>query len=300
MSEIQYESWNPNTRSIAIVAAARSICEEYAAGGYDLTLRQLYYQFVSRGLIANTQRSYKSLGNTISKARMAGLLDWNFIVDRTRNRVSNAHWNGPGEIISSAAYSFKLDRWEDQENRIEVWIEKDALTGVIDRICSDLDVPYFACKGYVSQSEMWRAAQRQLGYEHEGKDGVIIHLGDHDPSGIDMTRDIQERMWTFGASPYVQRIALNMDQIEQYTPPPNPTKLTDSRANTYIDAFGYDSWELDALEPAAMTDLIRETILDYRDEDAHEETMSEETDIVQGLKKIARIPWDQLKEMTNV
>lgn len=295
----KYEEWNPTPTSQAIVRQAIEICVEYAASGYDLTLRQLYYQFVARALIPNTQRSYKNLGSIINKARLAGLLDWSYIVDRTRNLEDLGHWENAEEMLRSAASNFMLDRWKDQDYRVEVWIEKDALTGVIERICTELDVPYFSCRGYTSQSELWRAAQRQLGYEAEGKDGIIIHLGDHDPSGIDMTRDIKDRMWTFGANVIVDRIALNWDQIELYDPPPNPTKLTDSRAGGYIRRFGNESWELDALEPSVMTELVNNAVLPYRDEDIHEETIDHEEDIIEGLIGLSHIPWSDVRDFVE-
>jgi hypothetical protein len=296
MSEIRYENWKPSGSSIAVVTQARAICREYAESGYDLTLRQLYYQFVARALIPNSQRSYKNLGSVINKARMAGYLDWDYIVDRTRNLEEMTHWRSAADILGGAAAGFQLDRWEDQEYRVEVWIEKDALTGVIEGICNELDVPYFSCRGYTSQSEMWRAAMRLRGYEAEGKSTVVIHLGDHDPSGIDMTRDIQDRLWTFHAHTEVERIALNWDQIEQYQPPPNPTKLTDSRSAGYVSEFGYESWELDALEPSVMVAMVRDQVLVYRDEDVHEVMIERENDIITGLHELAAAPWRETLE----
>lgn len=295
MPYIQYEKWNPSDNSIEIVTRARAITEEYAADGYDLTLRQLYYQFVARGWIANTQRSYKNLGSVINKARMAGLVDWSHIVDRTRNLMQLPSWADAGEIISSAAAGFKLDRWEEQDFRVEVWIEKDALTGVISGICNELDVPYFSCRGYPSQSELWRAARRQQVYEREGKEAIIIHLGDHDPSGMDMTRDIEDRLWGFGATVEVRRVALNWDQVTKYQPPPNPAKLSDSRARKYIEQFGYESWELDALEPGIMRALIETEVTAYRDDEVHDQVLEAERSIIDDLWVLSSMPWEDVE-----
>jgi len=158
-------------------------------------------------------------------------------------------------------------------------VEKDALVGVIARACQPLDVPYFACRGYSSDSEMWRAAQRFLRYEDNGQIPYIIHLGDHDPSGIDMTRDIEDRLNLFNARPYVKRIALNYDQVEMYNPPPNPAKETDSRWEGYVAEYNtYSSWELDALDPNVIVDLITGEILALRDDDRWDERMIEETE----------------------
>jgi hypothetical protein len=274
-----------------IIREARAICQSYAAQGYDLTLRQLYYQFVARDLIANKQSEYNRLGTIINDARLAGLLDWDYIVDRTRELRGPGtrfmpHWDNPADIVESAARSFRMNKWSDQEYRVEVWIEKDALIGVLESACPDEDVAYFSCRGYTSQSEIWGAAQRLGRYISDGQKVAILHLGDHDPSGIDMTRDIEDRLSmfiaqdVFGALPsedqdtyayevsdslIVDRIALNMDQIQQYNPPPNPAKLTDSRANGYIARHGRSSWELDALEPTVLVNLIQNAVDSYRD-----------------------------------
>jgi hypothetical protein len=267
---IAYRDKSFSRGSLAVIDTARSICAEYQRQGFDLTLRQLYYQFVARGFLANKDTEYKRLGNIINDARLTGLLDWDYIVDRTRNLRGLAHWDEPSSVIDSAAYSYRTDRWANQAHRVEVWIEKDALVGVITNACNRLDVPFFSCRGYTSQSELWGAGQRLARYSRSGQDPVVIHLGDHDPSGIDMTRDIGDRLALFGAETTVRRIALNMNQVEAYNPPPNPAKLTDARANGYITRYGNQSWELDALDPTTLDALITATIDDYRDPDQWE------------------------------
>ena len=252
---------------LEVISQADAICAEYQAAGYDLTLRQLYYQFVSRGLIENRQSEYKRLGDIVSDARLAGLLDWDYIVDRTRNVRTIASWRGPDSIVRSAAEGYQTDLWADQEFRPEVWIEKDALVGVIERTCERLRVPYFSCRGYTSQSEMWGAGQRMLEHIDQGKTPIVIHLGDHDPSGIDMTRDIRARLAMFAEERVeVRRVALNMDQVRALNPPPNPAKLTDARALDYIARYGESSWELDALDPATLDQIITaeiDTLIDW-------------------------------------
>lgn len=259
MPKYQYKEINFRQDSLRLINIINSVIEEYTAQGFDLTLRQVYYQLVARDYIPNNERSYKNTGNLINDARMAGLIDWLAIQDRTRNIRRNSHWSSPADIMGSVLYSYAIDRRKDQPNYIEVWVEKDALIGIVQQISSKLDVPCFSCRGYVSASEMWSAAQRFIRQDHRER-RVILHLGDHDPSGKDMTRDIAERLDIFGADVEVQRIALNWDQIDQYSPPPNPAKLTDSRAGAYIAEFGHESWELDALEPKVLTGLIREHV----------------------------------------
>lgn len=261
---------NFRTKSRAIIIKANEIIDEYRAQGFSLTLRQLYYQFVARDLIPNTERSYKSLGSIINDARLAGYIDWASIEDRTRNVSEAPFWDSPADVIQAARQSYQIDMWADQPRRVEVWIEKEALTGVIHRTCRNLHVPYFACRGYVSASETYAAYQRACDHPL-----TILHLGDHDPSGIDMTRDNLDRLAdVMGGDVELKRIALNMNQVEQYDPPPNPAKITDSRFEQYLSDFGPDSWELDALEPSVINDLIQTHVEDIRDDDIFEDAQA--------------------------
>lgn len=261
MPKIRYQDFNFRPATLTMIDKANEIIVDYQAQGFDLTLRQLYYQFVSRDLIPNTQKSYKNLGSIINDGRLAGMIDWNAIVDRTRELRKLSHFDDPADIVQAVAEQFNLDRWEDQPYRPEVWIEKDALAGVFERVCNQLDVPLFSCRGYTSQSEMWVGAQRMLRYRGQGQVPLILHFGDHDPSGKDMSRDICDRLHLFtGKQMEFERLALNMDQVKDYDPPPNPAKITDSRAQGYIAEFGNESWELDALEPLVLEGLVRGAI----------------------------------------
>ena len=275
MPKVKYVDINFRFNSRELMGLVNSVIEEYDEQGYELTLRQVYYQLVARGYIPNTERSYKNLGNLINDGRLAGLIDWNAIVDRTRNLKKNSHWERPESVIRSACYWYMLDRWCEQPNYVEVWVEKDALIGIVSKICYELDVPHFSCRGYTSQSEMWTAAQRFIGQGHR-ENRVIIYLGDHDPSGIDMTRDIQERLHMFGADVEVKRVALTMEQILKYNPPSNPTKVTDARASGYIKKYGYECWELDALEPSVITELIHNEVTALADQDLLLESANKE------------------------
>jgi len=274
----QFIDWNPSGASAEIVNAAEAICRDYYRQGYNLTLRQLYYQFVARGLIANTTQSYKRLGSIVDSARLAGLLDWSYIEDRTRNvyRTDGAD-ESPEEAIAATAGGYARALWNDQPNHVEVWVEKEALAGVIQRAANEVGVNYFACRGYVSQSEMYSSGKRFRLLSQRGKKVTVLHLGDHDPSGIDMTRDIETRLSMFSGyfeAPDVRRIALNMDQIEELNPPPNPAKQTDSRFAAYLEEYGDESWELDALDPTTLHDLIVNEVRGLRDEDLWAEAVA--------------------------
>jgi hypothetical protein len=270
MPRIAYRTLRLQPKTLQLIQQANEIAAEYGRQGFSLTLRQLYYRFVARDLIPNKQTEYKRLGSIINDARYAGLFDWNWITDRTRNATGgdDGYTEGhPEEVIEPLVYG--VTQWDGQPERVEVWVEKDALIDVVQRAVRGLNATSFSCRGYTSSSEVWGAARRIEGYlRTDGVERVtVLHLGDHDPSGIDMTRDIGDRVREFvvgdgyrGRQLRIKRIALNMDQIEQYNPPPNPAKDTDSRFAGYVAQYGDESWELDALEPKVLVDLIRSEV----------------------------------------
>jgi hypothetical protein len=278
MPKIKYKDFKFQPGSLRLINRCNQIIADYQRDNLRLTLRQLYYVLVTLGLdqggIANKVSEYKRLGSIVNDGRLAGLIDWDAIEDRTRGLESVSHWTNPDDIIRSAAKSFRIDKWADQPTRVEVWIEKEALAGVFDQICRTLDVSYLSCRGYTSQSEMWSGAMRFVRYIKAGQRIHVLHFGDHDPSGIDMTRDIQDRLRMF-ISHHVgkrlanwfslTRVALNMNQVRQYEPPENPAKTTDSRFRSYEEEFGESSWELDALNPRILRALVRTQVEASRD-----------------------------------
>lgn len=305
MPRIEYTPKNFSTAIQRMIDQSNEIIADYEAQGFTLTLRQLFYQHVARGFIANKQTEYKRLGSIINDARLAGLIDWDAIEDRTRWLRSTDNDSGnPDTWLARAYRAFSKSRWQDQPYAVEVWVEKDALVGVVEAACDPLFVPYFACRGYVSQSELWTAAQRIGGYFNNDKVVLIVHLGDHDPSGIDMTRDIEERLELFlKGDDYghmlddmfeVHRIALNMDQVRQWNPPPNPAKLTDSRFAGYEAVHGNESWELDALDPTTLSNLITSTIRPLIATTAWNAAVKKEKEGQDRLKKVAD-NWDRVQ-----
>jgi hypothetical protein len=298
MPFIQYQDCNFTADRAAKIDTANTIISEYHRQGYTLTLRQLYYQFVARGLIENTERSYKNLGSIVADGRVAGLIDWNAIEDRGRSCSSIYVQEDEQDCLRGLEYHYSLDFWERQKAYVEVWVEKEALAAVVQRPADRWQVPYMACKGYLSVSEAWRAGRRFEQKEAAGCERmVVIHLGDHDPSGIDMSRDNRDRLQLFSneSSVELHRIALNMDQVEQYNPPPNPAKVTDSRAADYIARFGHTSWELDALEPRVLDKLISDKIREFVDMDLWQETEAEQQE---ARKVLARLHsnWPEVRE----
>lgn len=272
----------------------RGLIEEYQSKGLSLTVRQIHYQFVARGWAPNSAATYSHIQGAVSDGRMAGLLDWEAIEDRGRSLRGIRTETSPAVALRRAAESYRMDLWADQPFRPEVWIEKQALEGVIAGICNELRVDFYAQKGYNSQSEQWRAGQRFAKYVRDGQRPIVFHLGDHDPSGVHMTVDNRDRLEEFcGVPVIVQRLALNHDQIEQYAPPENFAKGADPRMPHYVEhmaSVGGDpslSWELDALDPTVVRDLIQDAVDRVRDEDRWDTALAQEVEDRRHMEEFA-------------
>lgn len=177
-----------------------------------------------------------------------------------------------------------MDMWRDQDTRVYLIVEKEALAGVFESVCHEYDVPMLAARGYPSVSVLYSFIKAEGLHEIEHK---ILHFGDHDPSGIDMTRDLQDRLSLLAYSDVtITRVALNMDQIEQFKPPPNPAKMTDSRFADYRDKFGESSWELDALNPTTLQALATDWIQGHIDTDRWAAKQAEIQSIKDKLVKV--------------
>jgi hypothetical protein len=260
-----FKTVNFRADRLLMVEQCDQIITQYQAQGLRLTLRQLYYQLVTHNIIKNEERSYKTLGNLVSEARLGGLLDWDAIEDRVRVPKMSSEFTDLKELVRAALYSYRLPRWNGQEYYVELWVEKDAISGVLSPMAREYHITLMVNRGYSSQSAMYESSQRFMGKEQKGKKSILLYLGDHDPSGEDMVRDIQDRLTMFGSTVQVHKIALTMEQINEYNPPPNPAKLTDTRATAYIEKYGDSSWEVDALPPDALHQIVRDSIYEYVD-----------------------------------
>lgn len=280
----QYKDLNLRKDTLALIDTMNNIINSYLRQGYTLSVRQLYYQLVARNVIENTEKSYKRIASVVNDGRLQGLIDWDAIEDRNRDIELRTRWESGASIVRAAAQSFHMDMWDNQAGRLFVIVEKAALAGVLESVCRDLDVPLLAARGYPSVSIV-----RKLALEHmelplsAGQYIHVLHLGDHDPSGIDMTRDLSERFELFlDHEPgfHLQRIALTMDQIDEKRPPPNPAKSTDARFSGYTKKYGTKSWELDALEPSYLDSLVRGEIESHIDWDSWDKRRDE----VEGVR----------------
>jgi hypothetical protein len=301
-----------------VLQHALAIAEEYRRGGLSLTVRQMYYQFVARGLLPSGQRVYKRIVKILSDARYDGRFGLDLIEDRTRTMHPGDFTRNDCDHTAAMPQAERWirqmprlllarDRWYGQPVHVSVWVEKEALAGIFEPTCTDLGVSWMACKGNPSVSSLWAwvksAAQaRELmhtrhGCLHEEERAVILYFGDHDPTGFVIPRAAEAsvaRLSRAGGLPLdveVKRVALNMDQIQQYDPPPFWAKTTDSRYQGYVDEHGTEeAWELDALDPSVLRDLIEAEVGALFDDGIYEEVQEEIRAERAGMREMMRDP----------
>lgn len=309
-----FEAYKPNPQTKALIRTMSSIIEEYESAGYRLTLRQLYYQLVSRDVIPNTEKSYKRIGDILTSARMTGWIDWAAIEDRVRVPKAPPEFDSLEDLVKAAIASYRLPRLQGQSTYVELWVEKDALAGVLQPIAREYHVVLMVNRGYSSASAMKESADRirakckRFGAQR----AVILYLGDLDPSGEDMVRDVRDRLNLFCNSgvlidfnpqgkleaeedrlssarkPYleitVEKLGLTIEQVEEHNPPPNPAKITDSRAAAFIEKYGEHSWEVDALPPQLLRSIIEARLDALIDEDLVEDIKEREREDIARLQ----------------
>lgn len=247
-----------------ITQNATDVLDEYPPG--MLTLRGLYYQLVTRGM-TNSLQHYKRVVSAMIAARWDGLVDFDAFSDRDRAMVGETRYEETdvAESIDKAKEAivawmeyYNKNKWENQPIYPEVLIEKKALQGVFESVCSDNRVALGACKGYPSLTFLNELAKRFIEAESRGKLPVILYFGDYDPSGEDIPRSIEENISRLGCpSIEVRRIALMEDQVRAWQLPAAPAKLTDSRTAKWT---GIGQVELDAVEPRKLQSLCQQAI----------------------------------------
>ena len=259
----QFRETKFQKKNIILLEKIKQILKEYNQENIKVTLRQLYYQLVERDIIPNKVSEYNKISKLLTNARYLGEIDWNAIEDRIRIPDIPNTFRDINELIQVAKQSYQLDRWKNQEYYIELWTEKDAISSVISPITKEFQVSVCVNRGYNSATSMYESAQRFL--KQEGKKCILLYLGDHDASGLDMDRDIQKRLNEFKVDVEIIRIGLTQEQIIEYNPPENPAKQTDPRAKWYKENFGENTWEVDALRPEILQQLIESSIKKYLD-----------------------------------
>ena len=282
-----------------LIPIVNEILDQY---DFALTVRQIYYRLISDpySLFENTRSNYTGFDRILTKAREEEEIDWTRIEDRTRQSIGGEgaiDSETPEEFLEAYISTLKncwnyYDKkmWLSQQNFIEVWVEKDALSSLISQACRKYRVLTFPSRGFSSFTKVKEGIQRL--YQNSeiiadlitNKPTYVLHLADHDPSGLNMTRDLENRFSKYEADfIQVERIGLNIDQVRQFNLRPNPVKRADSRTAEYVQTFGTDCWELDALPPDELQRLIVKEIEGYIDPEAWEVT---EKEIEQGKLEI--------------
>jgi hypothetical protein len=288
---------------VDLLVKAKAVARQYSG---NLTLRQLYYQLVAAGDIANSQQSYKRLGDVIAQARLAGEFPFDWLLDRTRESrpgafadrqidVDEALDGALGDVADLPKTWLWTDRWYGQPMHVSVWVEKEALAGVFEAPCNRLGVSWFVLRGYSSLSSLYEwvkqvaeAAEKRSEANLPIEKCVILYFGDHDPDGWEIPRSALRNVEAIAQvaeldipDVELRRVALTRQQIELHKPPPFPAKESSSRFDGYVRehgrAFGWTqpsqakAWELDALNPRALTKLIEDNVRALFDESIFKE-----------------------------
>jgi predicted component of type VI protein secretion system len=255
----------PNTkrkyqkRTQEILRHVSEILNQYK--GASFTVRQLYYQLVSKGIIANTISSYKRLSRILSNARKEGVIPFEAIVDRTRTPIKAPSWDGLKSYLKGMKQKYKKSKWKNQKHYVEVWLEKDALRNIVESVTQFYDVYLIIGRGYPSLTLLYEAAER---FKKIKKPIWILYLGDHDPSGLDIHRSIKENLIRhFGIKRknlHLRKVAITLRQIKKFKLPPSPTKSTDLRTKKFLQKYGNSCVELDALPREVLEEELKKNI----------------------------------------
>lgn len=260
--------------------------EEVAAQGIEtVTGRQLHYLMVGKNHIPNTKPAYKALMSLLTAARYAGLIDWDAVEDREREVARPLEFDNLRHRVDSALANYRLKRWEGQDIYVELWVEKRTLLGIFERVADEFHVAILANKGYSSAAAMYQAAQRLS--DQVASEKIIVYVGDHDPSGNDMVRDIRDRLAEFNADVEIRKILLTRAQVDQYHLPPNPANSADSRYEDYVEEHGVGSWEVEALPPSTCIEIARRTFRGIVDWDLMSGIIDRETSDKEVLRRAA-------------
>ena len=238
-------------KTIRLIETAREIL----AAGYPMTVRQVYYQLVSRQVIKNNRSQYQAVSNALANARREGIIPWEWIEDRLRRPRHVSMWSGLPAFAETCRRAYRRDVWETQPEYVEVWLEKDALSGIFEDVLNPYGVTLNVGRGYDGWSSIHNAAVR---YGEREEDVTVLYFGDFDPSGEDMYHSLIERLESLDCWPEVIKCALVPEDIIRYHLPPDFAKQTDTRTRGFIAKHGDVSVELDAL-PA---DVLRTRLHD--------------------------------------
>ena len=248
-------------KTLELIEQAYNILNEYN----PMTLRQVYYQLVSKHVIENKMSQYKRLSPVLVRARKEGNIPWEWIEDSGRLPRGVSMWQGLPDFIETVKTAYRKDIWNSQPTYIEVWLEKDALSGIFADIINQYGVTLCVAKGYSSWSVYKEASTR---FKKQDKPVKILYFGDFDPSGEDMVRAIRDSLSFLGTCPEIIKVALTHEDITEYNLPPDYAKKTDTRAKSFIERHGDIAVELDALPLPVLQQKIKQSIEDNIDMEA--------------------------------
>lgn len=262
----KFKDYYPKVKTRKLLEHVKDIVDEYADKNLELTCRQVHYQLVSRNLTKNTDANYKALTKLLTRARMAGMIDWNAIVDRNRESILPYYKDNIATALREAAQFYRRDRMLYQECYIEVMIEKMAIIEIVEQVTNKYSIRLTGDKGFCSNTVLYDIANRMKDAKKKGKICYILYIGDHDPSGLTMDECIKnalEDMKANGVS--FRRVALTQEQVEKYNLPPNNIKDGDKNSDEYREKHGSLSWECDALPPEILQEVLEDEILSIID-----------------------------------
>lgn len=274
---------------------------------WPLTLRQIYYRLVAAGKIENTRSRYNDLSKLIKYMRIDDHLPWEVMTDRTRRVSQKRGWTDSSDFVDAETSNF-LEGYDrcyvsDQQNYVELWCEKDALSAIFERVAWSYCIRAVTCKGYDSITFLHDFRQRARGALSRGQTPVILYFGDMDPSGWQMleatAQTLKEEFHLTGVE--YRRIALNEQQVLDFGLPANPDaiKTTDTRYRSYVRRFGDLAVELDALHPATLEQMAEGAIRSCFDMAAFSEQMKIEKMERARLAEIKRRVVEEMKCMTS-
>lgn len=229
-----------------------------ALGSQPMTVRQVFYQLVSGHVIKNTQAEYKRVSRALVDARCRGTIPWEWIEDRLRRPRRVSMWKGLDDFTETAIVAYRRDVWATQPVYLEVWVEKDALSGIFEEILSRYGVTLNVGRGYDGWDSIRNAAGRFSVYDRRSRD--VLYFGDFDPSGEDMVRSLGKRLAHFGCDATITKCAITPDDIDRYSLPPDPTKSTDTRSAAFVARHGDVAVELDALPVDVLGERIESEV----------------------------------------
>lgn len=275
----------PRVKTLSLWAAIRAVADEYAI----MTVRQLYYQMEMRGYVRKDDADYDRVQRACLQMRRQGVLSYDKIVDSSRERRTISQFSGLRQALEEFQQTYRRNYWLDQPVHVEVWCEKDALTSIMNPTCQAYGVAFQALRGFDSESFAYESAKDIIA---TGKPAHIYYLGDHDPSGWWIKRNLEPQLRSFGADARVTQVGVSAEQVAAWGLPTRHAKRTDSRCEGFIEHFGSDSCtEVDAIAPNVLQQLIRECIEEHIEDDAWDRAQAIEEMERETFASIAAIGW---------